>query len=292
MLILLLCAGCRQGSPIDLESLKGRARAGDAAAFRQLIELLSVSERNLNDRVYPLILELGEPAIPFLLDAVNTDDRIRREHVIAALGTLKASQGVEPIGRVLGDRTLQRRYVAAWALGEIGDPRGIPFLLSALGDEDDEVRRYAVRALIKLNREAVEPLLAFLRTASARGTAGAVRALGDIGDSRALAALLQRVDGPARQDVLHALGKLKDPRAEAVLIDGLSDADWQSRMNAAMSLGALGGPAASAALEKAVEDEVLVVREWAARSLEMISGRHVKYRNEKREYVLPYSIYH
>ncbi len=290
--LLLLLVGCQQRGPIDLESLKGRARAGDAAAFRELVELLSVAERQLNDRVYPLIIELGEPAIPFLLDEVNTEDRIRREHVIAALGTLKVPQAVEPIGRVLGDKSLKRRYIAAWSLGEIGDPRGIPFLLPALGDEDGEVQRYAVRALIKINSEAVAPLLAFLETASARATAGAVRALGDIGDSRALPALLQRVAGPSRQDVLHALGKLKDPRAEAALIDGLADADWQSRMNAAMSLGALGGPAAAAALEKVVEDEVLVVREWAARSLEMISGSHVKYRNEQGEYVLPYSIYH
>lgn len=291
-MFLLLLVGCQQRGPIDLEALKGQAKAGDAAAFRELINLLSVTERQLNDKVYPLILELGDPAVPFLLAAVNTDDRIRREHVIAALGTLKSPQAVEPIGRVLGDRSLQRRYVAAWSLGEIGDPRGISYLLPALGDEDREVQRYAVRALIKINREAVAPLLAFLETASVRGTSAAVRALGDIGDARALPALLQRVHGLARQDVLHALGKLKDPRAEAALIDGLTDVDWQSRMNAAMSLGALGGPAAASALEQALEDEVLVVREWAARSLEMISGRHVKYRNEQGEYVLPYSIYH
>lgn len=292
LVFLLLLVGCQQRGSIDLEAVMGRARAGDEAAFRELIELLAVTDRQLNDRVYPLILELGEPAIPFLLEAVNTDNRIRREHVIAALGTLKVSRGVAPIGRVLLDRTLQRRYVAAWALGEIGDPGGLSFLLPALGDEDAEVQRYAVRALIKFNREAVAPLLAYLESASPRGTAAAVRALGDIGDPRALSALLQRAAGPARQEVLHALGKLKDPRAEAVLIDGLGDADWQSRMNAAMALGALGGPAAATALEQVLDDQVLVVREWAARSLEMISGRHVRYRNEQGEYVLPYSIYH
>jgi hypothetical protein len=54
----------------------------------------------------------------------------------------------------------------------------------------------------------------------------------------------------------------------------------------------LGGPEAATALGKILEDEVQVVREWAARSLEMITGRHVEYRDEKGEYVLPYSIYH
>jgi HEAT repeat protein len=103
---------------------------------------------------------------------------------------------------------------------------------------------------------------------------------------------LARVDGPARGEVFLALGKLKDPRAEAALVRGLGDGDWRVRMNAAMALGPLGGTTAVAPLEKSLEDPELVVREWSARSLEMITGRHVKYRNARGEYVLPYSIYH
>jgi HEAT repeat protein len=161
-----------------------------------------------------------------------------------------------------------------------------------LDDAEGEVRRYAVKALIRLNRLAVPLLLDYLPTASPRGELGAVRALGDIGDLRALEPLLARVNGPARQDVFIAFGKLKDPRAEAALIAGLADADWRTRMNAAMALGPLAGAQAQAALEKTLEDEVMVVREWSARSLEMATGRRFKYRNEKGEYVAPYSIYH
>lgn len=291
-LLLLLLPGCERNRPLDLEELKGRARGGEAAAFRELVGLLGVSERQVNDRVYPLLLELGEAAVPYLLESVADPDRIRREHVIAALGTLKIGAAVEPIGAVLGRVDWPRRYVAAWALGEIGAVEGIPFLLTALDDDDAEVRRYAVRSLIKFNQAAVEPLLAFLPGASARALPGAIRALGDIGDGRALSALLAAAAGPARQEALTALGKLKDPRAEALLIEALGDVDWRSRMNAAMALGALGGPGAAMALEGTLEDEVAVVREWSARSLEMITGRHVKYRDETGEYVLPYSIYH
>jgi HEAT repeat protein len=291
-LLLLLLPGCGRNRPLDLEELKGRARGGEAAAFRELVGLLGVSERQVNDRVYPLLLELGEAAVPYLLEAVGDEDRIRREHVIAALGTLKVRAAVAPIGAVLGRVDWSRRYVAAWALGEIGVPEGIPFLLPTLDDDDAEVRRYAVRSLIKFNQAAVEPLLAFLPGASPRALSGAIRALGDIGDGRALPALLAAASGPARQEVLAALGKLKDPQAEALLVEALGDGDWRSRMNAAMALGSLGGEAAATALEGTLEDEVPVVREWSARSLETITGRHVKYRDEAGEYVLPYSIYH
>ena len=51
-------------------------------------------------------------------------------------------------------------------------------------------------------------------------------------------------------------------------------------------------PAAAAALSKTVEDEVHVVREWSARSLEMVTGKPVLYRNSHDEYVRPYQVYH
>lgn len=290
--MLLLLTACPQEGALDLEGLEGRARGGEPAAFRELVSLLANAGNDVNSRVYAMLLELGSDATPYLLEEVASGDRERREHVIAALGTLKVREAVEPIALVLADRTLGRRYIAAWALGEIGDPRGIPALISALDDEDDEVRKYATRSLIKHNRAAVPPLIAYLETAPPRGEGGAVRALGDIGDGRALEALLARVSGPSRLDVLLALGKLKDPRAEAALIGGLSDANWQVRMNAAMALGPLGGAAAVPPLEKTLEDEEHVVREWSARSLEMITGRHITYRNERGEYVAPYHIYH
>ncbi len=291
LLLLLLCA-CRQETPLDLEAVKGRAQAGDADACKQLISLLATAENDINSRVYPAVLEAGERIVPYLLENIETTDRIRREHVIAALGTLKVRAAIPAIGRVLGNPGLERRYVAAWALGEIGDPAGVPPLVQALSDANGEVRRYAVKALIRLNRLAVPLLLDFLPSASPIGESGAVRALGDIGDLRALEPLLARVKGPARQDIFLALGKLKDPRAEAALITGLADADWQIRMNAAMALGPLAGPRAQTALEKTLEDEVMVVREWSARSLDMSSGRRFLYRNEKGKYVAPYSVYH
>jgi HEAT repeat protein len=291
LLLLTLCA-CEQRAPLDIEALQGRARGGDPAALRELVSLLAVTENGIDARVYPMILELGAPAIPVLLEEAGADDRNLREHVIAALGTLKVREAVAPIAKVLADLGLGRRYVAAWALGEIGDPAGIPPLIRALDDDDRQVRRYATRALIRFNQAAVAPLLDYLGGASTRGEGGAVRVLGDIGDRRALDALLARTSGPNRGDVFSALGKLRDPRAEAALIAGLGDEEWRVRMNAAMALGPLGSPAAIEPLRKTMEDEVHVVREWSARSLETITGSHVLYRNEKGDYVPPYAIYH
>lgn len=293
LLLLLVLSACQQSNePVDLQALAGKARGGDSAALSKLVELLAVDANGVNDQVYSIVTELGAGAVPALLKKVNSPDKSQREHVIAALGSLRAQEAIDPISQILGDKSLGRRYVAAWALGEIGEPGGIPALLQALNDDDSEVRKYATRALIKLNQSAVQPLIAYLATAPQQGGAGAIRALGDIADPRALTPLLAQVEGVNREEVFLALGKLKDPRAEGALLKGLADPDWQVRMKAAMALGPVGSAAAVAPLQRTLEDDVHVVREWSARSLEVITGQHLKYRNEKGEYVTPYSIYH
>lgn len=288
----LLLAGCARDSAIDLASLASRAKSGDRAAIGRLVELLAVPEGKVAEQAYPAVVAAGGEAIPLLLEKVGTPDRQQREYVVAALGSLKAAQAVAAIGKVLADRTLERRYVAAWALGEIGSPDGVVFLIGALDDPNSEVRRYATRALIKINRPAVGPLVTHLRTASGESAAGAIRALGDIADPAALDVLLAHATGSQRSEAYLALGKLRDPRAGAVLIKGLSDSDWQARMNAAMALGPLGGSGTAAALQRTLDDDVHVVREWSARSLEMVSGKPVLYRNSKGEMVRPYNVYH
>lgn len=294
LFLLLLILGCQQASePIALDQLAAEARSGDAHAQSQLVGLLGVNGERTNDKVYALLLELGDKAVPALLPAVTAPDRVRREYVIAALGNLKATAALPAISGVLANTSLGRRYIAAWALGEIGGPQAVAPLVGALNDKDREVRKYATRSLIKLNRQAVAPLIDFLgQQPPPEAAAAAIRALGDIADPAALEVLLRHLDGPNRADDVTALGKLKDPRAIDALVSVLHDPAWRVRMNAAMALGPIAGQPQAAALETLLEDDVNVVREWAARSLEMMTGRRYTYRNEEGKYVKPYNIYH
>lgn len=291
-LLLFLLAACAADPVLDLDQLETSARGGDRQAMTQLAGLLSAREPGVAERVYTILVEIGARAVPELLQRVRVEDRQQREYVIAALGTLKVVEAIPLISDVLADPALERRYVAAWALGEIGDAAAIKALLAALSDGNSEVRRYATRALIKLNKLSVFPLVEYLAGAQGEGAAAAIRALGDIADPRALDVLLGQAHGDQRAEAFLALGKLRDPRAESALVDGLRDPDSQARMNAAMALGPLGGQAAAAALQVTLEDDVHVVREWSARSLEMITGKPVLYRNSRNEYVRPYIVYH
>ncbi len=289
---LLVLSACTAEPVLNLEELEANARGGDQQAIVQLIGLLSAEEAGLSDRIYTMVVEIGERAIPALLPRVHDENKQLREYVIAALGTLKVVEAIPAISDVLAQKTLERRYVAAWALGEIGDAKVVSALISALSDENSEVRRYATRALIKLNKIAVMSLVDYLAGAHGEGAAAAIRAVGDIADKRALDVLLVQAQSEQRAEAFLALGKLRDARAESALVAGLKDPDSLVRMNAAMALGPLGGAAAAEALSKTLEDEVHVVREWSARSMEKITGKPVLYRNSHDEYVRPYLVYH
>ena len=292
LILCLLVSACQNQRTLDLDTLAGQARGGDVSAGRELVKLFATATPEVNDRVYQVVIESGDAVIEPLLENVKSLNTEQRERVIAALGTLKVQQAVPAIVEVLTDTTYTRRYVAAWALGEIGHPDGIPALIRALDDEVLQVRRYATRSLIKFNQTAVEPLVLAVASSSDRAAAGIIRALGDIGDRRALDPLLKLVSGPVRSEAFLALGKLRDPRAEKALIVGLSDSDWQVRMNAAMALGPVGGISSEAPLRLCLEDEVLVVREWSARSLSTITGHAVNFRDASGELVAPYKVYH
>ena len=292
--LLLLLTACQQlGETISLDELSASARIGNQTAIAKLVGLLGSEGELTNDRIYALLVSLNSAeVIPALLAAVDSPDRVQREHVIAALGNHKAAQAVGPISKVLADQHLQRRYVAAWALGEIATAESVPPLLLALADPQAEVRKAATRSLIKLNRQALQPLIKFLPTAGPLAAAGAIRALGDIADPSSFAVLAEQARGENRAAVVLALGKLKEPHAEPLLVAALQDQNWQVRMYAAMALGAINAKTAVAPLEVALNDEVNVVREWAARSLETVSGKRYQYRNEAGELVAPYNIYH
>lgn len=292
LIACLVLVGCQNQGTLDLDALAGQARGGDVAAGRELVKLFATVAPDVNDRVYQIVIESGDAVIEPLLEQVQSRNTEQRERVIAALGTLKVQQAVPSIIDVLSDSSFSRRYIAAWALGEIGHPDGVPALIMALDDDVQQVRRYATRSLIKLNRGAVDPLIAALEHASEQQAAAVFRALGDVGDRRALDALLGQTSGPARSEAYLALGKLRDPRAEKALIAGLSDPDWQVRMNAAMALGPVGGKSSEAPLRESLEDEVMVVREWSARSLSTITGHAINYRDASGQLVAPYKVYH
>ncbi|GEM_PF-331069 len=152
------------------------------------------------------------------------------------------------------------RAAAAEALGAIGDPRALPDLVAALREDPDwTVQAEAATALGKLGRpEAIPALIEALYSeffwgAVPGAAADALVALGPA-SLPALLEVAQDDHTVARSWAVRALGRLGDRRAVPVLLERLADPEPRIRRMAAEALGTIKAPEAVPALVRALED--------------------------------------
>jgi HEAT repeat protein len=162
-----------------------------------------------------------------LIKALASPDWIVRMHAAKALGRIKDSGAVVPLLPLLQDSVKAVREETSTALAAIGKA-ALPSLLTALIHPEWLVRLHAVEALGKTQSpDAVEPLLSVLFNDRDRAVReDAVRALGQIGDARAVEFLVTTMKEPGlRPLAVEALGRIGDHRAVPVLINVLEGVD-------------------------------------------------------------------
>ncbi|MCX5654953.1 MAG: HEAT repeat domain-containing protein [Planctomycetota bacterium] len=110
----------------------------------------------------------------------------------------------------------------------------------------------------------------------------AAEALGEIGDQRAVAPLIDLLardsDWDVRKHAAIALGNLGGPEATARLIEAMADPEPQVRKAVAEALGMVGGPEATARLIEAMGDPEPEVRWCVAFALGLLRGPEVSAR--------------
>ena len=288
---LFLAAAC---SPVQgerpLEEVVAAAQGGDGGAVRELVELFSYPDREVSQKAWETVVDIGAPAEGALIAALESEDVTVAEHAAGALGNIGSGAAVEPLAAAL-EGWERRQYVAAWALGEIGDPRAIPHLVRAMGSEHVEVGKYATRSLIKFGRDATEALFQALGDDSPNVRHYAVRALGEIRDPRSIGPILALEDEVDREVQLWALGRLGDPRGYDLIAASVGDPERDVRLTAIQALRDLGDERAVPLLEGTLDDEEWMIREWAARGLESITGDRYRYRDQHGKEVYPYALY-
>lgn len=184
-----------------------------------------------------------------------------RASAAVSLGRIGDPRAVDPLIEALQDEDPEVRKNAAVALGEISDPRAVNPLIEVLDDENPEVWRNVTEALGKLGEQAVDPLIMILideGQQSSDARSGAARALGKIGDPRAVEPLIVALKDEAymvRSGAASALGEISDPRAVDPLIEALSDDEWVVLGSVATALGEIGDPKAVDPLIEALEYE-------------------------------------
>lgn len=257
---------------VRAEAVDAVAKLGGERAIDELADVVREAEEHQHgaDHAAWALRWMGQAAVPVLIDIVLTGSRSAKAPAMDALGDIGDTQAIDPIARFLGDEDI--RLEAASALATLGDARGLDDLIGFLrscSDEDDE--HYGCwSSLAKLGATAMGPLLEVAASGAIATRQEALRLLGEIGDSSAIAGLTALdVESGLELDVLAARGECGDTETLAPLIDALErglawDGDAYHRLSEA--LGRL-GEAAVAPLAEVVRSDNRAVREETARAL-------------------------
>ena len=190
----------------------------DRQTIHQMVECLGDSRGMVRLGFAEALGKVGQPAIPFLVEALShhSNEVVRR--------------------------------AAAKTLTLIADPMTIPPLLEAfLNDEDQVVRNSAVGALARIGEESVSPLLQILASPESDETikghaAWALAFIGSKGKETIYQAYNSDVE-EVRTAVVGAISKIAEEQPEArafkLLLQSLSDSSVNVRSEAAAALGNL-----------------------------------------------------
>ena len=267
--------------------------------------LISTLEDNT---AIPVLIEIGEPAILPLIKALNSTlcykaaltlsnmgkvavlplikaSKIKnkdiRSHIAYILGEIRDERAIEPLFKILRSekKDIYDTASAAYALKEIGEPAVLP-LIEALKDKNEYVRGKVAKALGGIgDKRALEPLIECLKDKNSYVRGRSAKALGGIGDKRAIEPLIECLKDKSlyvQEKAARALGQLKDKRAIEPLIEVFKVDDWVTRCQVSIALAHIGKEAVLPLIE-ALKNENMGVRAFAASTLDDL---HWKFEND------------
>jgi HEAT repeat protein len=132
---------------------------------------------------------------------------------------------------------------------KFGKDQNIRGLIRFLGDWDADIQWKAAETLVTLGPDATEPLLRVLREGSRTVRIGAIEALGEIGDQRAVEPLMRVLENDRHDETRFlaalALGEIGDESSLTLLVHTLKDRNRYVRYGAAAALDTQGWHAKS-----------------------------------------------
>jgi HEAT repeat protein len=177
-------------------------------AIEALIHSLDHHSAAVRGAAEEALTRIGPPAMEALIGALQSEDWDLRRRIAQILGQIGDESLSAPLVPLLEDADPGVRARTAEILGRLGqEPAVEPLVRLAQRDDDEYVRRAAIRALAELGSElAIAPLIALLGDVQQRDIVA--MALGEIGEA-AVEPLIQSIydhtDPAFREGALRAL---------------------------------------------------------------------------------------
>ncbi len=226
------------------------AKVGDVRFLAPLVELLNAEPALSRGAAATALGGIGGTRAYEALAAcvLREKDEGVRSKIFDALAAGKDA-AIKPLADILaaGHIAEDVRRSAADALVRIGGPNVVEPLSGCLPHHQPrfDIRRCCSEVFAKTrDRRATLPLIAYLsRKPHHELQSYAVGALGEIGDARAVDALIECLkdeNARVRKDAAEALGKIQDGRGTMPLVTCLNDESIEVHPEAAKALGRIG----------------------------------------------------
>ena len=248
--------------------------------LKQLVDGLGDPRGLVRLRFAETLGEIGEPATPFLVDALATSANVVIQRAAAKTLTIIADSSAVPalLHAFLNDPDTVVRSSSAGALARTGEA-AVPALLDTLAStqHSEEIKGLAAWALAFIGSEATEHLYRALKSDSVDVRCAVIGAIAHVAqeqsDEKSCNILISALTDPEsiiRIEAASSLGQVNYPPATPHLILALQDADGDVRKAAVSSLGKLGDRSVLPALKSALNDELEVVKTLAKLAIEQI----------------------
>jgi HEAT repeat protein len=211
---------------------------------RELVAATDVSAR----RAYrDALVALDHVGVPLLEDMIGDERWFVVRNMVGILGEIRSADAVEHFRRTVEHSDARVRRETILALSKIGGEEAVPLLAKGLNDRETSLRAAAALGLgLTKLQVAVGPLLNRLP---------------------------QETDADVETEIVRALGRVGDPRAVPVLAERAAGGSFFSRIptpirvEAVRALGELGGEPGRAVLQRLLRDRSPEVREAVLKAL-------------------------
>jgi len=172
--------------------------------------------------------EMGALSLPLLVRALRNHGFFPEWENLVVIASQNASEEqFRELADLLGSEDREVRQSVAAAMAKISNPYVVKLLVKkALEDQDEQIVKVAISALIQMRESAVQLLQEVMENTNGIAHIRAALILVEIGNAIGIDVLLRAVDSEDKLDVveellpkiLEALGKFGDTRAISPLI--------------------------------------------------------------------------
>ena len=178
------------------------------------------------ERVKAMCLSLGEVLVRPLAEALSVEERARPRERLTAILLAFGAVGRRTVERLKSSPNAAVRRTAIYLMREFGGSDALPDLTELLDDNEPQVQREAVRAILNIGTDqAYQVLEQALASGTARSRDAIMQSVSGMRDERAtplFAYILGHIDhrgalAPVYLRAIESLGALRDPEAVAPL---------------------------------------------------------------------------